>query len=424
LRPAPHALRRSSLGTPGFRRLVVAWTFSNFGDSALYLTLAIWIKDLTGSDAAAGIVFLFLGLPAFLAPVAGHIADRFSRRRLVVIANLVSALGVLSLALVRDASDVWIVYVVTFGYGLLTYLTSACASGLIKDLVPDVGIAAANGLLATIDQGLRLLSPLAGAGLYAAFGGTAVGVLTAGTLIIAALVVSTIRMVETPPTPVDERGAFAVEFTAGFHHLRTTPGLARSTVLLAIAFGFAGMANTAIFALVEEGLGRSPAFFAVIAAIQGLGSIGGGLTASMLIGRLGERRTLSIGLLVLGAGIATMLAARTTVVGIGALAVGVGIPWAFVSYVTLRQRATPAELQGRVSAASNLALSGPQTVGTALGAALIAVVDYRIIATTMSAVMIACGVLARGGADPPIAAADTGLPVSTTPPSDGIAPGV
>ena len=141
---------------------------------AVYLTLAIWVKDLTGSDAAAGLVFLFLGLPAFLAPVAGHVADRFSRRRLVVIANLVGALGVLSLVFVRDAGDVWIVYVVTFGYGLLTYLTSACASGLIKDLVPDDGLAAANGLLATIDQGLRLLSPLAGAGLYAAFGGTAV----------------------------------------------------------------------------------------------------------------------------------------------------------------------------------------------------------------------------------------------------------
>ena len=393
--------------TAQWRRLVVAWTFSNFGDSALYLTLAIWVKDLTGSDAAAGLVFLFLGLPAFLAPVAGHVADRFSRRRLVVIANLVGALGVLSLVFVRDAGDVWIVYVVTFGYGLLTYLTSACASGLIKDLVPDDGLAAANGLLATIDQGLRLLSPLAGAGLYAAFGGTAVGALTAGTLVVAALVVSTIRMVETPSTPIDEREAIAVEFTAGFRHLRTTHGLARLTVLLAVAFGFAGMANTAIFALVEEGLGRSPAFFAVIAAIQGLGSVGGGITAAVLIGRLGERMTLSIGLLVLGAGITTMLTTTTAVICVGALAVGVGIPWAFVSYVTLRQRLTPAELQGRVSAASNLALSGPQTFGTALGAALIAVVDYRIIAAVMSVVMITCGVLARRGADPLIAADDS-----------------
>ena len=89
-------------------------------------------------------------------------------------------------------------------------------------------------------------------------------------------------MVETPPTPIDEREAIAVEFTAGFRHLRTTHGLARLTVLLAVAFGFAGMANTAIFALVEEGLGRSPAFLAVIArAIEGLGSIGGGITAAM-----------------------------------------------------------------------------------------------------------------------------------------------
>jgi hypothetical protein len=36
--------RTGNLGTPGFRRLVIAWSFSNFGDSALYLTLAIWVK--------------------------------------------------------------------------------------------------------------------------------------------------------------------------------------------------------------------------------------------------------------------------------------------------------------------------------------------------------------------------------------------
>jgi MFS family permease len=395
--------RPGNLTIAGFRRLVVAWSFSNFGDSALYLTLAIWVKDLTGSDAAAGIVFLFLGLPAFLAPLAGHIADRFSRRRLVVIANLVGAVGVSSLAFVRDAGDVWIVYVVTFGYGLLTYLTSACASGLVKDLVPDDGLAAANGLLTTIDQGLRLLSPLAGAALYASFGGTAVGALTAGTLVVAAIVVSSIRMVESPPTPADQRKAFGVEFTAGFRHLRTTTGLARLTLLLAIATGITGLANTAIFAFIEDGLGRSPAFFAVIASVQGLGAIGGGLTAAALVGRVGERTTLSIGLVVLGAGIMTMLTTSTVVVGVGAFAVGVGIPWAYVSYATVRQRATPAQLQGRVSAASNLAFNGPQTFGTALGAGLIAVVDYRIIVVAMSVVTITCGLLARRAADPPIA---------------------
>jgi MFS family permease len=387
------------LAVPSFRRLVAAWTFSNFGDSALYLTLAIWVKDLTGSNASAGIVFLFLGLPAFLAPVAGHVADRFSRRRLVVVANLAAAGAIGTLAFVDGPSDVWIIYAVTFGYGLLTYLTSACASGLIKDLVPDPDLASANGILTTIDQGLRLVSPLAGAGLYAAFGGTALAALTATTLVIAAAIVATIDMVESEPTAAAERAAFLVEFTAGFRHLRSTRGLAQLTVILAVATAITGLANTAIFAVVDEGLGRPASFFAVIASIQGLGSVLGGLTASRLVARFGERTTLAIGLLVLGGGITSMLTVSTIVVMSGALVVGVGIPWAYISYTTLRQRATPATLQGRVSAAANLAFNAPQTLGTALGAALITVIGYRTIAVVMIVVVVTCGVLALRSPD-------------------------
>lgn len=44
-----HLLRLAS-----FRRLLGGWTIGNLADSALYLTLAIWAKDLTGSSAAAG----------------------------------------------------------------------------------------------------------------------------------------------------------------------------------------------------------------------------------------------------------------------------------------------------------------------------------------------------------------------------------
>jgi hypothetical protein len=63
-----------------------------------------------------------------------------------------------------------------------------------------------------------------------------------------------------------------------------------------------------------------------------------------------------------------------------------------VAFTTLRQRVTPPELQGRVSSATNMALNGPQTVGTAMGAALIAVVDYRVLIVSMGIVIAACAV--------------------------------
>ncbi|HWL41907.1 MAG TPA: MFS transporter [Ilumatobacter sp.] len=386
---------RGALRVPAFRRLTAAWTFSNFGDSALYLTLAVWAKDLTGRDASAGLVFLFLGLPAFLAPVAGQLADRLPRRRLVVQANLVAAALVMALLAVGDAGDVWIIYAVTFGYGLLTYVTSACASGLIRDLLDDDQLPGANGLLQTIDQGMRLLSPLAGVGAYALWGGAAIAALSAATLVIAAGLVATVRMTESGPTPVEQRGTWWAELSAGVRHIRRTPTLARATVLVAVAFSITGLANVAIFAVIDQGLGRSTEFFGVMSGIQGAGSVLGGITAAWLIRRLaGEQAAIGLGLALLAVGVGILLTNTMFVVLGGVFLAGLGIPWCVVAFATVRQRATPAELQGRVSAATNLALNGPQTFGTAAGAALIDVVDYRVMIAVMAVVIGACALAA------------------------------
>jgi MFS family permease len=368
----------------------VAWSFSNFGDSALYLTLAIWVKDLSASDASAGLVFLFLGLPAFLAPVAGHLADLFPRRRLVTVANLTAAVIVVSLTLVDTAGDVWIIYLVTFVYGWLTYVTSACGSGLVKDLVPDDDLASANGLLTTIDQGLRLVSPLAGAGLYAAFGGGAIAALTSGSLVVAAVVVATVRMVESGPTPPQQRSSFVAEFTAGMQHIRRTTALARFTLWIAIATAITGFANVAIFAAIDQGLGRGSEFFAVVASVQGVGSIVGGVTSALVIRRLTERVTMTVGLAFLSAGMLTIAGTSTALLLAGAVAVGLGVPWVYVSFATVRQRLTPGRLQGRVSSAANMAFNAPQTAGTAIGAGLVAVLDYRLLVVATAGALALC----------------------------------
>lgn len=369
------------LQDPRFRRLVIGWSFSNFGDSVLYLTLAIWAKDLTGNDAAAGLVFLFLGLPVFLAPFAGQIADRYSRRRLVTISNLIAGLIVLSLWFVDGPGQLWLIYLVTFVYGLLTYVTAAAGSGLVKDMLADDQLASGNGILNTIDQGLRLLSPLVGAGAYALFGGFAISVVTFVMLAIAAAVITTLQVDESAPD--HERVPFWEEVTAGARHIRRVPVLSRVILALGFAFAMTGLANTTIFAVIDQGLGRSSEFFGVLAAIQGGGSVLGGITAAGLIHRLGERSAIAIGLAALGAGLAVAVVPNVAVVVACVILVGVSIPWFVVGFVTLRQRLTPARLQGRVSSAASMALNGPQTVGTALGAALIGLVDYRVLMIVM-----------------------------------------
>jgi len=104
---------------------------------------------------------------------------------------------------------------------------------------------------------------------------------------------------------------------------------------------------------------------------------------------------------VLGAGLMLSATANVVVVCSCMAAVGVSIPWLLVAFATLRQRLTPARLQGRVSAATNMALNGPQTVGTAAGAGLVAGVDYRVLLVAMGVGVATCALPVAGRRDPP-----------------------
>jgi hypothetical protein len=99
--------------------------------------------------------------------------------------------------------------------------------------------------------------------------------------------------------------------------------------------------------------------------------------------------------------------ASVPVTGIAAVALGLCIVWINVGAITLIQHRTPPALLGRVDAALEFAIVVPQAASIALGGALIAVVDYRILLLAMAAVIgTAAGYLAsrRGRRDGEIAA--------------------
>jgi MFS family permease len=76
----------------------------------------------------------------------------------------------------------------------------------------------------------------------------------------------------------------------------------------------------------------------------------------------------------------------------GKVLFGLGLPWILVAALTLLQRSTPPHLQGRAFAASELALGAPQTLSIALGAALVALVDYRFVLLVQAATVGLAGV--------------------------------
>ena len=151
-----------------FRRLFAGHATSLFGDRALFVVLGIWTLDLTGSTGAGGLAFGFLAIGGLAAPVAGVIADRFPRRRVLIVNDLAAAALVCALLAVHDAGDVWIIYAVALGYGFAQQLGSAARGGLVAGLVADDLLPVANGLLESARSGIRIVAPVAGAALYLA----------------------------------------------------------------------------------------------------------------------------------------------------------------------------------------------------------------------------------------------------------------
>ena len=402
-----------ALRDPRFRRLLAGSALSSFGDSALYLTLGIWAKSLTGSNAAAGGVFLALGIPALFAPLTGQLADRMPRRRLLIITNAATGLLVLSLLAVHSRAQLWIIYLVAFGYGLSFGLLGSASAGLRKDLLADDDLGGANAALQTINQGLRIVSPLVGAALFAALGGGAVAVLDTATFAVAIVALASIRLTETPP---EARGqaSYLRDLTAGFRHLRSVPLLAQITLMCACAFSVIGLNETIIFAVIDQGLHRPPSFFGITSSVQGAGSIAAGLTVAWLLKRLGTARMIGLGLAVFALAAAAYRTHSLVLILAAAVGDGIALIWLVVAFTTAAQRHTPPQLQGRVTAAWTMLILTPQTISIAAGAVLIAFVDYRTMLLVIMAVIGACALflLIRPAAEPAPAAADARSPGS------------
>ncbi|MFI7604201.1 MFS transporter [Micromonospora sp. NPDC049366] len=372
---------RTILRRPDFRLLSVGLLASMVAESILLLALAIWVKDLTGSNGLAGGTIFAIIAPMALAPLIGWVVDRYPRRPFFVAANLLTALVLTPLFTVRDRADVWVIYLVAALYGL-SYLTlSATLSGLIRQVVPVDLLAEANGVLQTVRQGLRLVGPLAGAGLYAALGGVALGVIGMAGFVVAAAVVAAMRTAEpspSGPTDVPGRRRF-VDLSGGLRHLAGEPALRRALLGYGMGSLVMGFTESLIFAYVDHGLRRDAAFVGVLVTVQGVGGLVGGLCSPGVVRRLGEVGTLATGVAFFGPA-ALALAYPDLRLGIVALLLaGVSLPLITVGLNTLIQRRTPPPMLGRVAAAAEAMISGPQAISIGTGALLVGVLDYRLL---------------------------------------------
>jgi MFS family permease len=329
------------------------------------------------------------------------LADRFRRRPLMIASDCVLGVSVLALLFVRDAGDVWLIYLVALLYGMVGTVFYPAQAALLRVMLPEDLLGEANGALSSVRQGLRIVAPLAGAGLYAAFGGGVVAVLDSATFAGSAFLLSRMRVAEEKPDWGEHH--FLEEVTKGVAHVWRTLPLRQLTIGTTIALLVVGFTETLIFTVIQH-LGRPPSFFGVLGTLQGVGSIAGGVTAAAMLRRLGEVRTVGIGLGLFGVCTLLLAVPSLPVVVVGFILAGIGLVWAIVAFNTALQTRTPLAIQGRVSAAVDVSLSVAQTTSIAAGAALSTLVDYRVLLVTISAVVTGSAVYLATRREPPITA--------------------
>ncbi|MGW5352326.1 MFS transporter [Streptomyces sp. NPDC004031] len=371
---------------------------SGFGDSAMMLVAGVWVKTLTGSSSLAAAVNACVWAPTLVGPLLGTAADRVRRRPLLVAVNAALAVLLPALLAVRAGGDVWLLLVVLTAVGVGSVLCDAAQAGLVVSAIPAELRGDFNGLRMTVNESMKLLAPLAGAGLFVRWGGGAVAVLDAVTFALAALAFAALRVREQPPVPPAE--SWYEQTAAGVRALRGNPLLVRLVGAGGVALLLSGVSSAATYALVDAGLHRPPAFVGVIYAVQGAGSVAAGIAAGAVMRRLPERVFAAAGLLLFSAGVGMRVVPSVPTVCCGAVAIGIGLPWVIVAAFTAVQQHTEPALVGRVAAAAGTVVFGPTALATGLGAGLVALADYRIqlAGTAAAGVLTAWLVLLRRSA--------------------------
>ncbi|SHF16287.1 MFS transporter, DHA3 family, macrolide efflux protein [Lampropedia hyalina DSM 16112] len=261
---------------------------SLIGSALTQFVLLWWITDTTGSVASLATAGLAALLPqALLGPIGGICADRYSRRLLMIGADLISALCMLVLItlFLTDSVQLWHLYVMMAVRSAMQAFQTPAASASTVMLVPRSFLPRAAGLNQTL---MGLMTVVA-----APLGALAIGIMPIGWALgidvataILGIVPLLLFRIPQPKVPQEQRGSFLMELRAGVRFISDDRGLLRLYGLLGMVILIIMPSFTLLPLLVKAHFGGGPTQVAIIEGLGGAGMIAGG----MLVAALAPRR--------------------------------------------------------------------------------------------------------------------------------------
>lgn len=344
-----------------FRQLWLGQVISQMGDWFNTIALYTIILQLTGSGRDVGMLLVARFLPSFIfGPLSGVVADRFSRRSIMIISDLLRAVVVLGFLFVRRADQLWIIYVLTvLQLGLSTFFEPA-KTAAIPSIVSDRELVAANAISSVTWSVMLTLGAAIGGVITGWFGARVSFVLDSLTFLLSAALIASVRLPKRTPrekTRLTVKRALGITDTIeGVSYVKGRPRVL-ALLLVKPAWGFGGGILTLLAVFGEKifPVGSSAATgIGVLFAARGIGTAVGPIVARRIAGEGKRRMQTSIGIAFLIGGLFYIAFGSTSSFVIALLVLGIAhmggsILWVF-STVMLQQEVED-NFRGRVFAA-------------------------------------------------------------------------
>jgi len=273
---------------PAFRNLWLGACVSLAGDWFSLIALYGLLQEYTGSGEAIGLMLAARWLPSVIfGPLSGVVADRMSRRKIMVICDVLRMIVVFGFLLVKSADDVWLVYALTFVQMTMTAFFDPAEQASIGGTVTREEIVTANTLHATTWSAMLGLGAVMGGLVSATLGRDAAFVIDALSYGLSAFFVSRAAIPFIPPTSPHTLKQASADFFAGVQLLRTDPRV-RRVLWVKSGWAVAGGGALLLYPVMGErtftGLVSPTLAVGVLLGMRGVGAFIGPLIARRLGG--------------------------------------------------------------------------------------------------------------------------------------------